>query len=226
MSSSTNKDATKIHAVIFDLDGLLIDSEVSFFKIYQDLLAPYHHEITLNQYAEEYCGKTLVQNMSRLIEEFHLPLTLDETIKQIRSLEQHYIDKGIPLKPGAMELLTYLKNHQIKIALATSSIAKRATTILNQNKVLNFFDVLTFATDVERGKPFPDIFLKACERLNEKPENCLVLEDSEAGIQASYTANIPVICIPDIKQPNQKYIDMCSGCFESLTNVIQYIENN
>ena len=54
MSSNTNKDATKIHAVIFDLDGLLIDSEVSFFKIYQDLLTPYQHEITLNQYAEKY----------------------------------------------------------------------------------------------------------------------------------------------------------------------------
>ena len=107
MSSNTNKDATKIHAVIFDLDGLLIDSEVSFFKNLSRFAYSLSHEITLNQYAEEYCGKTLVQNMSRLIEEFHLPLTLDETIKQIRSLEQHYIDKGISVETwsnGAIDL--------------------------------------------------------------------------------------------------------------------------
>ena len=76
---------------------------------------------------------------------------------------------------------------------------------------------------MEKGKPDPDIFLKACNKLSVKPEECLVLEDSEAGIQAAYSANIPVICIPDMKVPNQDYLDMTKIVLGSLEEVIYYL---
>ena len=77
--------------------------------------------------------------------------------------------------------------------------------------------------EVKRGKPFADVFLQAAEKLNEKPENCLVLEDSEAGIQAAYAAEIPVICIPDMKRPGKEYAEMTTDILGSLTEVIGYL---
>ena len=81
--------------------------------------------------------------------------------------------------------MTYLKNNQCKMILATSSTGERALSILDQNEVTAYFDYMVFATEVKKSKPNPDIFLKACEYAKEPPENCLVLEDSEAGIQAA-----------------------------------------
>ena len=80
-------------------------------------------------------------------------------------------------------------------------------------------------SDVSRGKPFPDIFLKACERLNVLPSEAIVLEDSEAGIQAAYDAHIPVYCIPDLKQPGKEYAQKTKGILSSLVDVITILEN-
>ena len=80
-----------------------------------------------------------------------------------------------------------------------------------------------FGYEVKKGKPAPDIFLRACEKIGENPEDCLVLEDSEAGIEAAFSADIPVICIPDMKVPNQHFLDMTSVTLSSLDEVITYL---
>ena len=77
---------------------------------------------------------------------------------------------------------------------------------------------------MEKGKPEPDIFLKACEKIGEKPEDCLVLEDSMAGIQAAHAAHIPVICIPDMKTPDRNYAEMALMVLDSLSDVISYLQ--
>ena len=83
---------------------------------------------------------------------------------------------------------------------------------------------MVFGTEVKRGKPHPDIFLKACEYAKEPPENCLVLEDSEAGVQAAYAAGIDVICIPDMKTPGEKFRKMAAAELSSLNDVIGWLE--
>ena len=80
-------------------------------------------------------------------------------------------------------------------------------------------------SDVSRGKPFPDIFLKACERLNVLPSEAIVLEDSEAGIQAAHNTHISVICIPDMKYPDEDYANKTTCILDSLHQVIDYIDN-
>ena len=94
--------------------------------------------------------------------------------------------------------------------------------ILIRNDVAKYFDDFAFGDEVEHGKPSPDIFLKAAEKLQEKPENCLVLEDSEAGIQASCAAGIPVICVPDLKVPEN--LAKAAAVKPSLDEVIGYLE--
>lgn len=96
--------------------------------------------------------------------------------------------------------------------------------ILDSNGVLSLFDHLVFAKDVKRSKPYPDIFLKACSDLNALPENCLILEDSEAGIEAAYRAGIPVICVPDLKVPAQSFLTKAEQVFQDLDAVRDYLK--
>lgn len=215
-----------IKAVIFDLDGLLIDSEIISYKIYQELLHEYGYSFSRDEYAKNYSGKTEVNNITTIIDRYRLPITIEDCLKIVYQIENKYLEYGVELKEGANELLTYLKVNHYKTAIASSSIEKRALMILKQHNLLSVFDVFVFGHEVELGKPSPDIFLKACSKLSVLPENCLVLEDSEAGIQAGYSANIPVLCIPDMKIPEDSYINKTCAVLKSLTEVIEYLKYN
>lgn len=209
-----------IKAVIFDLDGLLIDSEIVSYKIYKEILNQFGYRFSIEEYAQNYSGKTEVNNVTNLIDRYNLPWTVEIGLDNVFKIEDKFINAGIDLKTGAKELLTYLKENNFKVAIASSSTKDRALTILKQHNLVEYFDEFVFGNEVEKGKPNSDIFLKACDKLLENPEECLVLEDSEAGIQAAYSANIPVICIPDIKVPNQHYLNMTKEVLSSLEEVI------
>ena len=213
-----------INAVIFDLDGLLIDSEKISYHLYRDLLQSYGHEFSVEEYARNYSGKTGVGNMNALIEKFHLPIDVDEGRRWMKEREKKYLEDGIDLKAGAKKLLEYLNENHYKIVLATSSSRNRAVEILQSHYIDEYFDDMVFGAEIGRGKPYPDIFLKACEKVGKMPEECLVLEDSEAGIQAAYAAHVPVICIPDMKRPEREYEEMTAGVLDSLEQVIDYLE--
>lgn len=212
-----------INAVIFDMDGLLIDSENMSYMIYQDILEIYGHKISIADYVQGYCGKTEIHNVTMMIHNYSLPITIEEGLEKVLELEHHYIARGLMLKPGAKDLLVYLKAHDYKTVMATSSLKERAYEILQPHDILKYFDAFVYGNEVKKGKPHPDIFLKACKKIAERPEQCLVLEDSEAGIQAAYTANIPVICVPDIKQPAQNFIKMTKAVIKSLNEVMSYL---
>jgi len=97
---------------------------------------------------------------------------------------------------------------------------------LLDNEIFSRFDDIICGDEVTNGKPNPEIFLKACEKLNVHPNEALVLEDSEAGIQAAYGASIPVICIHDMKYPEQPYLDMTTDILKSLKQVIDYLKES
>ncbi|WP_207711019.1 HAD family hydrolase [Romboutsia sp. CE17] len=212
-----------IKAVIFDLDGLLIDSEIISYKIYKEILHKFGHDFSIEEYAQNFSGKTEVKNVTNLIDTYNLPWTIEMGLNNVFEIESKFLAKGVALKTGAKELLAYLKDKCFKIAIASSSTEDRALTILKQHNIIEYFDEFVFGHEVEKGKPSPDIFLKACDKLSENPEECLVLEDSEAGIQSAYSAGIPVICIPDMKVPNQNYLDMTKAVLHSLEEVVYYL---
>lgn len=210
-------------AVIFDLDGLLIDTEVISYEIYKEILQEFGHDFTKTQYAQNYSGKTEIKNVTNLIETYELPWTLEQGLDKVADIEHRLLSQGVDLKPGAKVLLNYLRDNHFKIAIASSSTEQRALNILQEHEIVDYFDAFVFGPEVQRGKPNPDIFLKACEKIEEQPEDCLVLEDSEAGVQAAHSANIPVICIPDMKTPGQQYLDMTKAVLHSLDEVIGYL---
>ena len=212
-------------AVIFDLDGLLADTEIISLKVYQELLKDFGIPFTEEIYSREYSGHREEENVQRFLDTYDLPWNFDQTLEKVYELEARILAKGVNLKKGAKNLLAFLQREGIPIALVTSSVESRARMILDSNGILSLFDHLVFAKDVKRSKPYPDIFLKACSVLNVLPENCLVLEDSEAGIEAAYRAGIPVICIPDLKMPAQSFLNKTEQVFQDLDAVRDYLES-
>ena len=212
-------------AVIFDLDGLLADTEIISLKVYQELLEDFGIPFTEETYSREYSGHREEENVQRFLDTYDLPWNFDQPLDKVYELEAQILAKGVNLKKGAKNLLAFLEREGISIALATSSVESRARMILDSNGILSLFDHLVFAKDVKRSKPYPDIFLKACSDLNVLPENCLVLEDSEAGIEAAYRAGIPVICIPDLKMPAQSFLNKTEQVFQDLDAVRDYLES-
>lgn len=218
-----------IKAIIFDLDGLLVDTEIISFKVYQQLLKAFNIRFSKEEYSKYYSGKTELNNIKQLTESYHLDWTIDQGIKEVLDLEQIYLSEGVLLKPGAKELLSFLKNHNYKIALATSSLKERALNILDTHKLLHYFDVLVFSEDIAKSKSNPEIFLKALNKLDISNQETIILEDSENGILAANKAHIPVICIPDMKIPANDYLDNALAVYRSLNDVKEYligVQNN
>ena len=213
-------------AIIFDLDGLLIDSEIISYNLYADLLRKYQFRFSLERYARQYSGKNEVTNMQNLIFTYHLPITLEQGLSYVSALEKEYFAKGVPLKPGARELLRFLKHSKVKILLASSSTRERALFVLAQNGIESYFDAMVFGPEIEHGKPAPDIFIKAREKSGEASGDCLVLEDSEAGIRAAYAAGIDVICIPDMKRPDGAFLSAAAAVLPSLLDVPAWLETH
>lgn len=135
------------------------------------------------------------------------------------------IDNNKHLKPGALDLLTFLSMHHFKIVLASSDTREDACSILHSNQIDPFFDTIVFLDEVKRNKPHPDIYIRACQKVNELPVNCLVLEDTDLGVRAGYAARCPVICIPH----NQASITPCQsmtiGILDSLTEVLSFLRH-
>ena len=213
-----------LKGIIFDFDGLLVDTEIVSLKMYDQLLHEYGSEMTEEIYARYYSGQTEENNVRKLIQDYDLPLSFDECMNRVLTLEKEIIAEGVELKPGVKELLELLYGVEFKIALATSSAKERALTILDQHGIRMYFDVTVFAEDIIRSKPDPEIFLTAAEKLGCKPEECLVFEDSENGIEAAYRAGMQVICIPDIKEPCQEFKKKVFKTYISLNELIHDIK--
>ncbi len=215
-----------IKTVIFDLDGLLVDSELMTYEFFVKTLAENGHKISLKEYADIYCGRTAVRNLTELIKNYDLPFDVERGLALTHEAEKEYLKtKGVPLKKGARELLVFLRNNGYGIYLASSSGKERAHTILSGNGIDGYFDGGVFGDEIERSKPAPDIFLKAKEKSGTGVEECLVLEDSDAGIHAAHAAGIPVICIPDLKQPSEESRRMARYVLPSLLDVKKMLEN-
>lgn len=211
-------------AVIFDMDGLMIDSERLALKCYQKVLGT----MGLTMSEDFYKGVLGLPDRdvkTVFLKEYGDNFPFDDVLEKTFAKMREEIDThGVPLKKGLIPLLTYLQDHHYKTIVATSSPRAWMQHLLEK-------DVLPYMTDsicveeVTKGKPDPEMFLKACEKLNVQPADALVLEDSEAGIQAAYNAHIPVIGIPDLKVPGKRYQEMTTYMVASLNDVIALIES-
>lgn len=215
-----------LKAIIFDMDGLMIDTENVTYQCYQEVLKTMNLEMTKDYYTT-LLGRTMDATRQSMYNQYGQDFPIQEVADQVHQMmDEQFAREGVPLKDGLVELLTYLKKHNFKTMIATSSRRERVNALLKDNGILNYFDDVICGDEVEHGKPAPDVFLNACQKLNVQPSEALVLEDSEAGIQAAHNAHISVICIPDMKYPDENYANKTTCILNSLNEVIDYIEKD
>lgn len=214
-----------ITAVIFDMDGLMIDSERFTFEGYKHVLAKHNLTLSLEAY-KTLLGKPVKAVYELFHKDYGDDFDVEETIKAVHQyMADLFENEGVPLKEGLIELLKYLKENDYKTIVATSSQRHRVDHILELSGLQKYFDDSICGDEVTKGKPDPEVFLKSCQKLGITPDEALVLEDSESGINAAYSAGIKVICIPDLKYPDHKFAIMTNKIMDNLSNVRDYLAN-
>lgn len=214
-----------IKAVIFDMDGLMIDSERVTFESYQEVLKPMGLTMSEEFYVT-LLGKPVKGIFERFYNVYGNDFPIEDVIRECHNvMAKRFETYGVPIKKGLKELLYYLKKNNYKTIVATSSNRDRVDIILKQAGITQYFDDSICGDEVSHGKPDPEVFLKSCRKLNVSTDQAIVLEDSESGITASYNAHIKVICIPDMKYPEKQYQQMTYKILDNLENVIPIIKD-
>lgn len=180
-------------AVIFDMDGVLVDSQPYHFKADIDTMAEYG-VIKDQKFYESFAGTLTADRMRTLKEMFGLDVPVEEmTIKRENMILDIMGKEDIKPVLGIPEFLRSIKEKELTTAVASSSDYKLINLILDRLKIAKYFDSVTSGSDVKRGKPSPDVFLLAAERIGIEPAECLVVEDSENGVKAAKAAGMKAL---------------------------------
>lgn len=180
-------------AVIFDMDGVLMDSQPYHFKADIDTMAEYG-VIKDQKFYESFAGTLTADRMRTLKEMFGLDVPVEEmTIKRENMILDIMGKEDIKPVSGIPEFLKSIKEKGLTTAVASSSDYKLINLILDRLKIAQYFDSITSGSDVKRGKPSPDVFLLAAERIGIEPAECLVVEDSENGVKAAKAAGMKAL---------------------------------
>ena len=213
-----NLNINKTKAIIFDMDGVIFDTEMVYLKVWSKVFEKYGYKMTKEIYTSVLgTGRENVKKV--FVNNYGSNLPIDDMYKEKDENLAKEIEKGVALKAGAYEILKYLKENDFKIALATSAISKRAFKQLKQANIYKFFDAVVCRDEVEKTKPNPDIFLKAADKLNVNKSECIVIEDSSAGIKAAFNAGMIPIHVIDLKDADSDILEMAYKSFNNLNDV-------
>ncbi len=208
-----------IKGAVFDMDGLMFDTENLTYKLQRDILAEAGLEFSLDDYKKT-IGKRLADLPVLFYDLFGESYDFDRFRLECRNAYIKYTEEyGVPVKDGLFELLDKLKEKDIKIALATSTTRRSAERTLKIAGVFDYFDELVCAEDVKNGKPDPEPFLKAAEKLSLEPSECMALEDSVNGIKSAYLAGMKTVMVPDLIEPDDEIKAMCDLVLGSLNEL-------
>ena len=209
----------KIKGVIFDMDGVLLDSEKLYVRFWSE--------------AGKACGYPFERKHALAIRSLARPFAIERLEgffgkgfdydkvrnKRIELMDSYIKEHGIDAKPFAAETLGFLKENGIKIALATATAPDRAERYLTRVGLFSYLDAVVCASMVKKGKPEPDIYLKAASELGLKPEECIAVEDSPNGIISAYRAGFRAVMIPDMDEPDEDTLRLLFRKGETLRDV-------
>lgn len=214
--------AKPVEAVIFDLDGLLIDTEAIFQEAMQlvsrAMAFELPHELCHSMVGlpQSECDVLLRQHYGEAFQLLEFNDRVDRHAAD--SLARH-----VPVKTGAVELLAWLTARGMPLAIATSSRSSWVEEHLGTAKLFHHFKTYAARDHVERGKPHPDIYLEAARRLGVAPQNCIALEDSNVGVRAAAAAGTMPIMVPDVVQPLPDVRTLCVHVARDLHDALEVI---
>lgn len=210
-------------AVVFDMDGVIFDSERAVMQCWKEVAS--RHNIPDIEKAILACtGTTMVRTREIMLNLYGADFPYDEYASESSVIFHSRYDGGrLPMKPGVKELLSFLKEHGKKIALASSTRQQVVTDELRDAGIIGYFDRIICGDMVSRSKPAPDIFLKACEELNVSPSDSYAIEDSYNGIRAAHAGGLHPIMVPDLLPADEEMQSLAEIVLPNLTSVMEYL---
>lgn len=216
------KPFSGVKLVIFDMDGLIFDTERLSYRALKYALREQRADITEAEYASVTGGSRefFAELMARLAPE--------ADIEQILKIRNEHFDTqirnyGVPLKKGFAELADHLENREIRMAIGTSTFSGTAAPLLTRAGILSLFSTVVYGDEVERRKPSPDIYLEVLRREGLPAEAAVVLEDSKNGIMSAVEAGIRVIMVPDMTPPTGELTSHCAAVCDDLAQITKLI---
>ena len=213
----------KIKGVISDMDGVILDTEKLYVRFWCEAANFYgypmqrHHALSIRSMARMFVIDKLKGYFG---EDFDYHTV---HAKRIELMDKYIEENGIEAKQGAETLLSYLKQNGYKVALATATAPDRATAYLERLDLLKYFDEIVCASMVEKGKPEPDIYLYAAEKLGLEPHECIALEDAQNGIKSASSAGCKTVMVPDLDGPTDEIKPLLYAVADNLTDVIKLL---
>ncbi|KLN63465.1 MULTISPECIES: HAD family hydrolase [Vibrio] len=211
-------------AAIFDMDGLLLDTERVCMRVFKQACEkvnlPFYEDVYLSIIGRNSAGidTILRQAYGKDLDRLHA-----EWRKDYDAIVKH---QAIPVKDGVIELLDWLKKNKVPTAVATSTHREVATVKLELAGLSKYFDCLTCGCEVAHGKPDPEIYLLAAQRLNVHADQCLAFEDSNNGIRSAVAAHMTSFQIPDLVEPCEEVKALGHQILPSLSDVLTYLKAN
>jgi HAD superfamily hydrolase (TIGR01509 family) len=212
-----------IQAAIFDMDGLLFDTESIARWAWKNALKNHGYMIS-DDFYNEFVGRDLSWRKKILKKRYGESFPFESvTAQRIEIGDERELREGLPVKAGVLNLLNRLNNLGVIIGLGTGTSRSRTVRRLTKAGIQQYFTTIVTSEDVAEGKPAPDIFLEVSRRINVAPLQCVVFEDSCVGVEAAFTAKMCTIMVPDIEQPSPEIRRLAYRVLNSLEEVSELL---
>ncbi|MCR9241149.1 MAG: HAD family phosphatase [Rhodobiaceae bacterium] len=209
-------------AVLFDMDGTLIDTESAYLEEWVRAAKLQGFEITQDLW-HQMLGRPTIDCHQLVQDAFGVGFNMDVFATEYRSRLNDRLQDHVPVMPGVLNLLQDLKVQGTPLAVATSATRKSAEAYLSTAGLRDYFNHVITRDDVDQGKPHPEPFQKAAAALSVAPERCLAMEDTEAGIRSAHGAGTIPIMIPSLKQPANEIAELCHLICSDMQEVHEHL---
>lgn len=209
---------------IFDMDGLLFDTELVYNQAWHEVAK--QHKLSIHPEMLDAIRGTNGVFMQQIVNSYWPEVNAEKLIDEVFENSRNILTQSVPMKPGVHELLDYMKSKNLVLALASSAPLDLIYSNLKIANIFSYFDVVVSGEQVVRGKPAPDIFLLAAEKLSLNPENCYVLEDGLHGVHAGIQAGCATIMVPDLIAPTEELYEKCVGIYHNLYEVLEAMKKS